>query len=426
MSWIPSLSSLSPFRKLGGSFPYQPEDIYDHEKQLYHPRLSEATKRLLQDIFEGIDVRRIVDYHTHIIGKDEAKTGCRVDSRMLKWYHPWKYMKTWIFLFAAGVQDLENADERYVDRLMRLVKHSAPVKREDGMSFHGRNCILAFDQVYSAKGEPDEEHTTLYVPNKYVYELSRKYPNEFIATCSVHPFRPDALEELDRCRKQGIRIIKWLPNSMNIRPADDDPRYDQFYDKVKELDMYLLIHVGDEHSVSSRFLDNSLGNPLFLRKPLNKGVKVIAAHCATEGSSVDFETDTSGHIKAENFDLFLRLMHDPKYQQNLFADISATISFLRVKYLPRLLAEKEIHSRLVFGSDYPVPAINVIVHTKKLLKYNLITPEQKTCLDELYEFNPLLFDFACKRCLSHEGHKFPISLFMENPNLPVSEDSSSL
>ena len=28
----------------------------------------------------------------------------------------------------------------------------------------------------------------------------------------------------------------------------------------------LLIHVGEEHSVTAGFIDNSLGNPLFMRK----------------------------------------------------------------------------------------------------------------------------------------------------------------
>jgi mannonate dehydratase len=104
----------------------------------------------------------------------------------------------------------------------------------------------------------------MYIPNDYVYQLAEDHPNEFVATCSVHPFRANALEELERCRKRGIKLIKWLPNSMNINPADPDERYDSFYEKVKELDMFLLIHVGAEHSVTSRFHNDELGNPLHL------------------------------------------------------------------------------------------------------------------------------------------------------------------
>lgn len=182
---------------------------------------------------------------------------------------------------------------------------------------------------------------------------------------------------------------------------------------------FLLIHVGAEHSVTSRFHNDELGNPLHLIRPLNKGVKVIAAHCATEGSSMD-----SDGRPVENFDLFLRLMHDPRYKDNLFADISATISFTRAKYLPRLLEEEELHDRLVFGSDYPVPAINVVVHTSKLVRLGLITSEEKACLDELYQYNPLIFDFACKRCLKYNGKMFPPTLFMEHKHLPVMERKS--
>ena len=40
-------------------------------------------------------------------------------------------------------------------------------------------------------------------------------------------------------------MIKWLANSMGIDPAD--PKCDVFYDKMIELDMFLLAHTGQEH-----------------------------------------------------------------------------------------------------------------------------------------------------------------------------------
>ena len=47
--------------------------------------------------------------------------------------------------------------------------------------------------------------------------------------------------------------------------------------------MILLVHVGEEHSVDAGFLDNSLGNPLKLIPALDIGVRIIAAHLASEG-----------------------------------------------------------------------------------------------------------------------------------------------
>ena len=82
-------------------------------------------------------------------------------------------------------------------------------------------------------------------------------------------YRNDASEELRRCRARGARIIKWLPNSMHFSPAH--PKCDVFYDTVRELDMVILSHTGEEHSVSPPAPVQAFGNPLLLRRALDKG-----------------------------------------------------------------------------------------------------------------------------------------------------------
>lgn len=52
---------------------------------------------------------------------------------------------------------------------------------------------------------------------------------------------------------------------------------------------FLLNLKGEEHTVNAGFLDNSLGNPLFCRKALDMGVKIIAAHVASEGHNIDID-----------------------------------------------------------------------------------------------------------------------------------------
>ena len=74
---------------------------------------------------------------------------------------------------------------------------------------------------------------------------------------------------------------------MIIDPAD--ARCDSFYAACARLGMALLCHTGSETSVDflgSR-VDNQLGNPLRLRRALRAGVRVIAAHCASEGEAPD-------------------------------------------------------------------------------------------------------------------------------------------
>jgi hypothetical protein len=36
----------------------------------------------------------------------------------------------------------------------------------------------------------------------------------FLPCVSVHPYRKDALEELEKYAAQGVHLVKWLPNSM--------------------------------------------------------------------------------------------------------------------------------------------------------------------------------------------------------------------
>jgi hypothetical protein len=81
---------------------------------------------------------------------------------------------------------------------------------------------------------------------------------------------------------------------MGLDPSDE--RCIPFYKKCKELGLVILCHTGREHSVDAGFHDNELGNPLRLRLPLDMGVTVIAAHCATEGDCCD--TDPAVRMRA--------------------------------------------------------------------------------------------------------------------------------
>ena len=83
-----------------------------------------------------------------------------------------------------------------------------------------------------------------YVPNEYVFALAAEHPRLFEPVISVNPYCPDALEELAKWAGRGGRMVKWLPNAMGIDPADE--LCDPFYRRMKELDLVLLSHGGEE------------------------------------------------------------------------------------------------------------------------------------------------------------------------------------
>ena len=380
---------------IGGAFTKQPEEL--------NSKLSTNSSDLIKRTFDDIDAERLIDHHVHIAGLGVGGTNAFVNPKILTWRHPFHRLKLKVYMSSAGVSDEDNADPQAAARLADLVK---------SIKDHGKHRLLAFDKNYRKDGTVNLEKTEFYVPNEYVFELAERYPDLFVPNISVNPYRPDAIDELEKWARRGARIVKWLPNAMGIDPSD--PRCDPFYQKMKELDLILLSHGGEEKAVEAEE-DQKLGNPLLLRRALDHGVKVIVAHCAGLGSNEDL--DTPDRKQVENFDLFLRLMDEKRYEGLLFGELSAMTQFNRSgKPLRTMLAREDLHERLVNGSDYPLPAVNLLIRTKPLVKQGYIDNSEAESLKEIYDYNPLLFDFVLKRTLRLPGtsRSFPASIFMTN------------
>jgi predicted TIM-barrel fold metal-dependent hydrolase len=380
---------------IGGAFTQRPEDL--------DLKLSATSGDLVKRAFEDIDPERLVDHHVHIAGLGVGGTNAFVNRKMLSWRHPFHRLKLKVYMSSAGVADENNADPQAAARLASLVKN---------ISGHGKHRLLAFDKNYRRDGTVNLEKTEFYVPNEYVFTLAERYPDLFIPNISVNPYRPDAIAELEKWARRGARIVKWLPNAMGIDPSDS--KCDAFYQKMKELDLILLSHGGEEKAVEAEE-DQKLGNPLLLRRPLDHGVKVIVAHCAGLGTNEDL--DSPDRRQTDNFDLFLRLMDDKRYEGLVFGELSAMTQFNRSgKPLQTMLAREDLHERIVNGSDYPLPAVNLLIRTRPLTKQGYITNSEAESLKEIYDYNPLLFDFVLKRTLKRPGtaKTLSASIFMTN------------
>jgi predicted TIM-barrel fold metal-dependent hydrolase len=384
----------------GGAFTHRPEELKGG--------LSSRASDLVKAAFADVDPARLVDYHTHVAGIGAGGTDNLVHPKMRSWRHPFHRLKFAVYLSAAGVEDLGRADWEFAERLVRLVSNIEP---------RGKYRLLAFDKNYDRDGTANLEKTEFYVPNEYVFALAAEHPDLFEPVISVSPYRRDACEELEKWAGRGGRMVKWLPNAMGINPSD--AACDPFYLKMKELGLVLLSHGGEEKAVEAEE-DQRLGNPLLLRRPLDHGVKLIVAHCAGLGDNEDLD-DTSRR-RVHNFRLFLRLMEDRRYDGLVFGDISAMTQFNRIgEPLATVIAREDLHHRLVNGSDYPLPAINLLIRTKPLVRAGYITAEEREHLREIYRFNPLLFDFVLKRRLKLPGtnRRLPASVFQSNPELGV-------
>lgn len=266
-----------------------------------------------------------IDMHVHMVGNGASGSGGWL--RLGGW-HRWLagFMVRQLGLPANVIDgDLEGV---YAEHLLRLVRGSSL----DAI------VLLAHERVHDADGAPREDLGSMYVPNDVVLDLAEQHP-EFLAGVSIQPARPDALEELDRCLKRGAVLMKCLPNCQNIDPSD--VRYRPFWERMAEAGLPLLAHTGGEHTVP--IVNAALADPKRLRLPLECGVTVIAAHCATK----------SGPVDRDYFDDWIAMLAQFPH---LYGDISAMVSLNRCAHLRDCL-RPEIEPRILHGSDFPVPVL---------------------------------------------------------------------
>jgi uncharacterized protein len=264
-----------------------------------------------------------VDAHVHIVGNGTGGTGCWL--RVRGWHRPLaSIMLRHIGLPRGSMTG--DLDRLYVERLLELVRGSSL----------GGIVILAQDLVYDAQGRVMEGMGSFYVPNDYVLKLAREHP-EFLPAVSIHPARPDALEELDRCAAGGAVMMKCLPNCHNI--DCNDRRYTKFWERMAAAGLPLLAHTGGEHTLP--VVRREYSDPRILTLPLECGVTVIAAHCGTK----------SGLFDPEYFHVFAEMTRRfPK----LYGDTSAFNVPIRGRHVRECLLAPLVE-RMIHGSDYPVP-----------------------------------------------------------------------
>lgn len=264
-----------------------------------------------------------VDMHVHLVGNGLSGSGCWL--RLDTWHRPLAaFMLRHIGLTSA--LDSPDFDERYVARLLELTRGSSL----------GALVLLAHDEVYDSQGRRMEGVGSFYVPNGHVLKVCRENP-AFQPAVSIHPARPDAMEELERCLEGGAVMMKCLPNCQNIDCGDR--RFARFWERMAEARLPLLAHTGGEHTVP--VVNKAFADPRILRLPLECGVTVIAAHCATQ----------SGLFDPEYFGVFAGMLAQ---YPNLYGDTSAFNVPIRGRHVTECLQGSMV-SRLVHGSDYPVP-----------------------------------------------------------------------
>ena len=245
---------------------------------------------------------------------------------------PFRFMR-WKF----GLVGEDANTERTLEALLaRTVAGANPVNAA---------VVLAFDAVHDAAGKRDAARTHFEVGNDYVRDVTRKYPG-LLYGASIHPYRRDAVSELERVAKDGAVLIKWLPITQDIDPSD--ARCFAFYEALADLKMPLLSHTGWERTLPTA--NDRVADPALLRPALERGVTVIAAHCGTRSFFGE-----SCHV-----DSFMRMARE---WEHCYGDTSALNLPTRAYGWRRLLEDDVVREKLVHGSDWPILPLPPLRHT---------------------------------------------------------------
>ncbi|MGB4812595.1 MAG: amidohydrolase [Methylophilaceae bacterium] len=349
---------------------------------------------LMLQVWQNIDASQVWDCHAHIIGSGDSGSGAWASPKMDSWLHPVLKMQKYFHTNSACL-DKENEDDSFIGRLAHLSKE---------MPVGYKTMLFAFDWSRDAEGKPLMDASIFHIPNNHAIKIVQQHPQHFEWVASIHPYRSDAIDALEQAHAQGAVAMKWLPSSMSIDPAST--KCINFYQKLQQLNMPIISHVGRESAVPGGNLD--FNNPLRVQHMLDHGVRVVMAHCASDGHDKDYE---NGNKKVKSFELFTRMMAKPAYEKLLFADISATTLFNHSWVIKPILAHTEWHHRLLNGTDYPLPGVFPLIASKQFCRQGLLQKVHLPFLQAVRKYNPLMFDFALKRLLSFEGQQFPTSVF---------------
>ena len=258
----------------------------------------------------------------------------------------WRFIKRWLGVGATA--ESGDALDAHIETMNE--QHFATPRID-------RFVLLAFDEyrddqarVIGSAAKGLRLGSDVYVSNSFVKSMCLTRPDKFLFGASIHPYRPGATAMLEEVAASGAVLVKWLPIHQNIRA--EDPRTVAFLRKAAELRIPMLIHYGGEMSLARQHMEFESPVPMLdiLRQLRSEGrmPTVIVAHAATPSF---IWQSRAGH------DALVDALLGEFADAPLYADISALSALGRSPWLRRLAVRRELHRKLVWGSDFPIPVM---------------------------------------------------------------------
>ncbi|MGE0479174.1 MAG: amidohydrolase family protein [Phycisphaerae bacterium] len=304
----------------------------------------------------------IIDIHCHYtLSATAATPGERFS------FEPCGAHDAWDVDSCVAPRTLQRVSWRLMRRLLRLAPGAAPGPALDAdlARLYERHLfapgpierfvLLAFDWYHDPAGRrlpPPrtrfERGSDIYTSNTLIRRLCRKHPDRFLFGASVHPYRENAVACVDEVFSAGACLLKWLPLHQNIDA--DDPRARAVLRRCAELGLPVLAHYGEEFTLATQHPEHRPARRFIevLRSLRREGrmPPTIIAHVATPVTPFGEQDSMQATIAA---------LLDEFADAPLYADISALTVWGKVALIRRLARRHELHSKLLFGSDFPVP-----------------------------------------------------------------------
>jgi mannonate dehydratase len=452
---------------LGGPYRGAPADAFAPEPV----GLSLPAQKLLDDAFDGFANVLLRDYHVHYFGNKARGRfeGCaglnaiadpqdrwpQTNFKRLRAHQAWYEgpFVEGVYLDALDVDSQEKMDEAYQQRLVDLVSGYGPYSAWGNPELMARYrtqfYLMAMDGIYGSDGRLDRDCSFNYVSNEFITTVAECLNerlataggfvgNRFIAVGSINPLRvvgecpfdvrktdtayemrarEDLMREIRLLHEHGVRWIKWRPPSMAIDPEVVAP---WFYEELKAHGIGILTHTGDSSAIDLSSDINSYASPDKMKTALANGTDVVMLHIGRVGKD------------AEEVPFWKRFFCaiESQCEQDRAGTLRGEISAVPYGDTHGLLKQVAEHSsgggvlRFLNGSDYPAvtpylfvryKTLNLLVRPERggpLPNGAWLSPEQRKSLDEIFRFNPLLFDFVLKRTLVHNGVDIPREVFI--------------
>ena len=233
---------------------------------------------------------------------------------------------------------IKNGFEGYKSNFARLIKSS---------NFVQKSVVFGVDAKFDDSGNFVHKDKTVCASNEEVFAFYEQNPNEVVPFFSVNPNRKDALNLIEKYHKMGFKGGKLLHSYWETDL--NDKRYEPYFRLLSELELPLVIHVGDENSLASNKALESIEQ---LKSPLNLGCRIVCAHMGASSDGAFTVLSRDPEKFGANYFTLLGWLRE---FDGLYADVSALLCINKARILPHLKTQTKIHDKILFGTDFPVP-----------------------------------------------------------------------